>query len=97
MAELTIEGECQGAWQALQLLASLTLINGIKRTKQGTGKSTISGQKVEPKSQGINPEYAAEIGRQTAHHRSVPMYKDRGIQAPKASASTHKCGSQGKY
>ena len=65
--------------------------------KQGTGKSTMSGGKVEPKSKGINPEYAAEIGRQTTHHRSTPMYEGRGIQAPKASPSTHRSGSQGKH
>jgi hypothetical protein len=65
--------------------------------KQGTGKSVMGGQKVEPKSQGINPEYAAEIGRQTVHTRPVPMYDGRGIEAPKATSSTHKCGSQGRH
>jgi hypothetical protein len=65
--------------------------------KQGSGKSTISGGKVEPKSQGINPEYAAEIGRQTIHTRPVPVTEGRGIMAPKAASTTHRSGSQGKH
>jgi len=66
--------------------------------KQGSGKSTVSGGKVEPKSRGINPEYAAEIGLQKVQHRpAVQMYEGRGIQAPKATPSTHRSGSQGKH
>jgi len=65
--------------------------------KQGSSKTTMSGGKVEPNSRGVNPEAVAEIGRQTVHTHSVPMYEGRGLKAPMASSTSHKSGSQGKH
>lgn len=65
--------------------------------KQGMGKTTVSGTKVEPTSRAVNPEYASEIGKQSVHVREVPMYEGRGLQAPMVSSTYHKCGSQGKH
>ena len=66
--------------------------------KQGQAQSSRTGAtKQEPQSQGINPEYAAEIGRQTVHYTPVPMYEGRGIEAPTVGTTTHHCGSQGKH
>jgi len=66
--------------------------------KQGMGKSSMSGGKVEPRSTAVNPEYAAEIGRQTVHVKPVPASLGRGFEAPKpVAATTHKSGSQGRH
>jgi hypothetical protein len=65
--------------------------------KQGTGKTTVSGGKVEPNSRAVNPEAAAEIGLQKTHIKSVPMYEGRGLQAPMVGSTSHKSGSQGKH
>jgi hypothetical protein len=65
--------------------------------KQGMGKTTMASTKVEPRSQAVNPEAAAEIGRQVTHVRSVPMYEGRGLQAPMVGSTSHKSGSQGKH
>jgi hypothetical protein len=65
--------------------------------KQGTGNSSSSGGKVEPRSNAINPEAAAEIGRQVVHTVPVPLNAGRGYQAPAPVATTsHRSGSQGK-
>ena len=65
--------------------------------KQGTGKSTMSGGKVEPKSHGVSPGAVSDLGVHQVRTTSKPMYEGRGIQAPKASPSTHKSGSQGRH
>jgi hypothetical protein len=65
--------------------------------KQGTGKSTVAGGKVEPKSQGVNPAAVADLGVHQVRTKSISMYEGRGIEAPKAASSTHKSGSQGRH
>lgn len=59
--------------------------------------STNSGRKVEPVSRAVPPAYPAELGIDESRVRKVPMYEGRGLQAPMAGQTTHKCGSQGKY
>lgn len=64
------------------------------------GRATSSGpadQKVEPKSQAINPHSVADIGIKQSYVRSEPMYIGRGIEAPLAGSDTHRSGSQGKH
>ena len=65
--------------------------------KQGTGNTTDSGRKVEPTSRGVNPAAVAELGIHEVRTTSVPLYSGRGIEAPKASTTTHPSGSQGKH
>ena len=65
--------------------------------KQGTGKTTVAGTKVEPNSRAVNPEYASEIGKQSVHVNSVPMYEGRGLKAPMVGSTSHRSGSQGKH
>lgn len=66
--------------------------------KQGMGKNTIAGGKVEPASRAVSVDKVANIGQQIV--RTVPpskeLYKGRGFEAPKASSSIHRSGSQGK-
>lgn len=65
--------------------------------KQGTGKTIVGGGKVEPQSTGVNPGAVGNIGIQSVHVKSQPMYQGRGLQAPMVGSSTHKSGSQGKH
>jgi hypothetical protein len=65
--------------------------------KQGTGRTTVSGTKTEPRSYGINPAAVADFGIQTVRTRTQRVYEGRGLQAPMAGCTTHKCGSQGRH
>jgi hypothetical protein len=75
--------------------------------KQGSGHSTHSQGKVEPKPHAINPGGVAQLGIMQGNHvtgegASVngaveAMHKGRGYSAPKAGEDTHHCGSQGRY
>lgn len=64
--------------------------------KQGTGKSSIAGGKVEPRPKAINPSKVAGIGLQEVRMRP---HRDlgRGYKAPMNKSSTHKGGTQGKH
>ena len=59
--------------------------------------SKVGSTKVEPKSYGVNPAHAAEIGIQTMNLKPVPWQEGRGIEAPMVKATSHAKGSQGKY
>jgi hypothetical protein len=65
--------------------------------KQGMGKTTIAGTKVEPVSQGIDPGAVSSIGLQQVRTTSRPMYEGRGLEAPMVGSTSHKSGTQGKY
>ena len=75
--------------------------------KQGSGKSSHSGGKVEPKSHGVNPAYTAQLGTMLGNHVTdegesvkgafVKMHQGRGYSAPENHSDTHHCGSQGRH
>ena len=65
--------------------------------KQGTGKSSVSATKVEPKSRAVNPEAVSELGIHQYRTKSISLYEGRGLEAPMAGKCVHKGGSQGKY
>jgi len=66
--------------------------------KQGTGHSSNSARKVEPKAKAINPGAVAGIGIHEVRTKSVPLYGGRGFEAPAPVAcKSHKGGSQGKH
>ena len=65
--------------------------------KQGSGKSSDSGRKVEPKSKAVGIAYVSELGIHQVRTRSAPMYEGRGYEAPKTVGSNHPRGSQGKH
>lgn len=66
--------------------------------KQGSGRSTNSGGKVEPRSHSVSLDKVSGIGIQRirTHPESKALYNGRGIEAPKATSSIHRSGSQGK-
>lgn len=55
------------------------------------------GYKTEPVSRAVPPAYPAELGILESRRVKVPMYEGRGLEAPMAGHTTHKCGSQGRY
>lgn len=65
--------------------------------KQGTGKSTDSGQKREPIAHAVSPAAASEIGVHQVRHSSLPLYEGRGLEAPMQGTTIHHTGSQGKH
>jgi hypothetical protein len=65
--------------------------------KQGSGKTTVAGGKIEPRSQGYNTKAVGEIGLQVQRTKPIQVYEGRGIHAPLAGHTTHKSGSQGKH
>jgi len=64
--------------------------------KQGTGKSSGAGRKVEPKSRAPNVKKIADMG---IHQIRTRPYSNpgEGYKAPMAKSSTHKSGTQGKH
>lgn len=50
------------------------------------------GRKREPIVHAVDVDAVSDLGRETD-----PLYKGRGYEAPKASATTHNSGSQGKH
>jgi hypothetical protein len=65
--------------------------------KQGTGRSSDSGRKVEPKAHGVSPKCVSELGAHQVRTKSVTMYTDRGIEAPMVGKQSHPRGSQGRH
>lgn len=66
--------------------------------KQGQGTSTQSGQKREPISHVVSPGAVSQLGNHVGNARAIePLYKGRGIEAPKANTTIHNSGSQGKH
>jgi len=65
--------------------------------KQGTGHSSDSGRKVEPKAHGVSPKYVSELGVHQVRTKSVSLYTGRGIEAPMAGKQNHPRGSQGRH
>ena len=67
--------------------------------KQGhADRSGAAGQKVEPKSHGVNPGWAGQFGSAVDPKAAEPKHKDRGYKAPKNdSHSSTNCGSQGRF
>jgi hypothetical protein len=65
--------------------------------KQGTGHSTDSGRKIEPRAHAVSVPYVAEMGQQYVRTTSLKMYEGRGYEAPKNSSTCHPCGSQGRH
>lgn len=75
-------------------------------TQQGrASRSGPAGQKIEPRSQGINPGGVSQIGTSIGNHaergdtnyRGAAMDAGRGYHAPSIGSKTHKGGSQGSY
>ena len=64
--------------------------------KQGSGKSSDSGRKIEPRSKAKNPGKVGNIGIQTIRTRPYKNLGD-GYKAPMASPTNHKRGTQGKH
>lgn len=64
--------------------------------KQGTGHSTHSASKVEPKSRAVSVGKVAGIGIQEIRYRK-PDGDGKGYSAPMTGSSTHPRGSQGKH
>lgn len=64
--------------------------------KQGTGRTTHSAQKVEPKSRAVSVGKVAGIGIQEIRYRQ-PGGDGKGYSAPMAGKSTHPRGTQGKH
>lgn len=65
--------------------------------KQGTGKSSISGRKVEPTAKAVSPKAVSELGIHQVRTKSEPLYQGRGYEAPMAGQTNHKRGSQGRH
>jgi hypothetical protein len=65
--------------------------------KQGTGRNSDSGRKVEPKSHKVSPGAVGSIGTEVVRTVSKPMFPGRGYEAPKAGHQSHPRGSQGKH
>lgn len=66
--------------------------------KQGSGRTTDSARKVEPKSMGINPGAVSQIGNHVGPPRAIePMHEGRGLKAPMVGTTQHHTGSQGKH
>jgi len=67
--------------------------------KQGTGKSSMSGGKVEPRANAVSVDKVSNIGQQIVRTQppTKALYSGRGYEAPKPVACTsHRAGSQGK-
>lgn len=62
--------------------------------KQGSGNSSRGDTKVEPRSHGVNVGSISGIGLQQVQSKAEPMYNGRGFEAPKATTTVHKSGSQ---
>jgi len=62
--------------------------------KQGSGNSSRGETKVEPRSYGVNVGHISGIGLQEVRSSPEPMYNGRGFEAPKATTTVHKSGSQ---
>ena len=66
--------------------------------KQGTGRSTDSGQKREPIAHKVDPAAVSEIGVHQVRNGSGPqLYQGRGFEAPMGECTSHEHGSQGKW
>lgn len=65
--------------------------------KQGTGRTTDTAHKVEPKSAAINPGAVGGIGLQEVRTKHISIYEGRGLEAPMVGCTNHKSGSQGKH
>lgn len=66
--------------------------------KQGSGHSSSGDRKREPISHAVSPAAAGQIGVAQAYPRATAqLYEGRGIEAPKATSTTHHCGSQGRH
>lgn len=67
--------------------------------KQGSGKNTIAGGKVDPVAHAVSVDKVANMGLQIV--RAGPMtkelYKGRGFEAPGMKTREYNKGSQGKY
>lgn len=65
--------------------------------KDGTGKTTQSGQKREPIAHAVSPAAVSEIGIHQVRGTSLPLYEGRGLEAPMQGTTIHQRGSQGKH
>lgn len=67
--------------------------------KQGTGKNTIAGGKVDPIAHAVSVDKVANIGLKIVRTdvQSKELYKGRGFEAPGMKAREYNKGSQGKY
>ena len=63
--------------------------------RQGSGKTTIAG-KSSSSGQNFTPEYAASLGTHQVRTRPIQVYEGRGIEAPRATTTVHKSGSQSR-
>ena len=65
--------------------------------KEGTGRTTQSGQKREPIPHAVSPAAVSEIGIHQVRGTSLPLYIGRGLEAPMVGTTIHESGSQGKH
>ena len=75
-------------------------------TQQGRAdRSGPGGQKINPRSQAIDPGGVSQIGTSIGNHtergdtdyRGEPINGGRGYRAPGIGTKTHNSGSQGSY
>ncbi len=65
--------------------------------KQGTGTTTDSARKVEPRPKAMNPAAVGAMGIHKVYVHSKPgLHDGRGFKAPGISSAIHHSGSQGK-
>jgi len=62
--------------------------------KQGPSNSSRGDTKVEPRSHGVNVGAISGIGLQQVQSNPPAVYAGRGYEAPKATTTVHKSGSQ---
>lgn len=65
--------------------------------KDGTGRTTQSGQKREPIAHAVSEGAVSDIGIQHVRGTSLPLYEGRGLEAPMQGTTIHQSGSQGKH
>lgn len=66
--------------------------------KQGTGNSSMRGEKTDPEPNAVSPAAVSEIGVHQVRNGSGPqLYSGRGFEAPLGESTTYEHGSQGKH
>jgi hypothetical protein len=66
--------------------------------KQGQAPKVEASHKVEPKSQAVNPGWAAQLGEMVGNRRAIEhMDAGRGFKAPAIKSGSSNSGSQGKH
>ncbi len=65
--------------------------------KQGSGRSSMSGGKIEPRTQIVHPAGVSQIGETVDARAIEPVRNGRGYKAPMSGHQVHHSGSQGRH